>query len=294
MCVVADFDVVVEYGDVGGDCDRAAVEDDQFSLADRQTSAPGDESSPVADESGNVIESRFYLNFYLKRHNILKERVTKGGRMSPQKLHKKIRLLTGGLVFFIACTIAQSYELYLQAEKRQVQPGIEVPAQEASQPAPAGKEDIPQMRTDAPPYVPIKPSTEGEPPLALRNKNPLNIKAMPKGRKWEGQIGRDEFGHAVFASWEHGLRAASLTLRTYAREHKIDTVETLLRRFCTAQGQTFENYVAFVCRSLGVKRDEKIDLITRMPILLRAMAKFESGMDLPEELFVSYDVLARL
>ena len=143
-------------------------------------------------------------------------------------------------------------------------------------------------------YRPVAPEAEDNPPLAQRNKNPLNIKAMAGGRKWVGQIGKDEFGHAVFSSWEHGLRAASLTLRSYAKEHKIDTVEALLRRFCTAQGQQFENYVSHICRSLSVKRDEKIDLITRMPFLLRAMARFESGMELPEELFVSYDVLARL
>ena len=61
--VVADFNVVVEYGDVGGGRDRAAVEDDQFSIADRQTSSFGDEVALVADESGNVIESRLvYLS----------------------------------------------------------------------------------------------------------------------------------------------------------------------------------------------------------------------------------------
>lgn len=218
--------------------------------------------------------------------------------MSPQKLHKRIGILTKGLILFISFAIAQSYEIYkLQLEKQQasqevksVQPAAhQAPAVEVQKESP-----VTGVKQEAPAYKPVTPGSGNNPTLAQRNKNPLNIKAMSGGRKWVGQIGKDEFGHAVFASWEHGLRAASLTLRSYAKEHQIDTVETLLRRFCTAQGQTFEKYVAFVCQRLGVKRDEKIDLITRMPFLLRAMAKFESGMDLPEELFVSYDVLARL
>ncbi len=218
----------------------------------------------------------------------------------PQNPERLLRLLTCSLIIALAFSIAQSYELYklllrIDQMKQEYAELEQKKTRVVYFPRLAEPEGERQLETGInTPYRPVVPASRENPTLAQRNKNPLNIKAMSGGRLWEGQIGRDEFGHAVFSSWEHGVRAASLTLRTYAKTHKIDTVEGMLRRFCTAQGKTFESYVAFVCQSLGVKRDEKIDLITRMPALLRAMARFESGMELPEELFVSYDVLALL
>lgn len=125
--------------------------------------------------------------------------------------------------------------------------------------------------------------------LAFLNKNPLNVKAVSGG--WEGQIGVDGQGHAIFKSWEHGMRAASIVLKNYAKRHKIDTISDVVDRF--AEGNRKE-YKAYLAKRLGVKADDKIDLINKMPELLRAMARFESGIDLPDVLFVPYDILARL
>lgn len=125
--------------------------------------------------------------------------------------------------------------------------------------------------------------------LAFLNRNPLNVKAVEGG--WEGQVGVDEQGHAIFKSWEHGMRAASIVLKNYAKRHKIDTISDVIDRF--AEGNRKE-YKAFVSKRLGVKADEKINLINKMPELLRAMARFESGTELPDVLFVPYDILAGL
>lgn len=123
--------------------------------------------------------------------------------------------------------------------------------------------------------------------MAVANKNPLNV----KGKDWQGQVGSDKFGHAQFKSWEYGIRAAALTLRSYAMRHKIDTLKGIVHRF--AEGNR-EQYIRFLGRRLGLKADEKFNLITRMPDLLRAMARFECGQDLPDELFVPYDILEKL
>lgn len=126
--------------------------------------------------------------------------------------------------------------------------------------------------------------------LAESNNNPCNVKAMSK-EKWLGQVGVDRHGHAIFDSPAHGIRAASLVLRSYALTHKIETVRGLVTRF--AHGNR-EPYTAFLCKRLGVAPDESIDLIRRMPELLRAMARFESGRDWPQELFMAYDLLSKI
>lgn len=123
--------------------------------------------------------------------------------------------------------------------------------------------------------------------MAVANRNPLNV----KGKDWQGQIGSDKFGHAQFKSWEYGIRAAALTLRSYAMRHKIDTLKGIVYRF--AEGNR-EQYIKFLSRRLKLKADEKFNLISRMPDLLRAMARFECGQDLPDELFVPYDILEKL
>ena len=129
----------------------------------------------------------------------------------------------------------------------------------------------------------------GNDTLASENRNPLNIKARSTD-PWEGQVGRDKYGHAVFETWEYGIRAASLVLRSYAVTHGIDTVEGIINRF--AEGNR-EAYVAFLCNRLDVQADEPFDVIARMPDLLRAMSRFESGMELPDKYFIAYDILTK-
>lgn len=138
---------------------------------------------------------------------------------------------------------------------------------------------------DACSLVKPKPQT-----LARQNNNPLNV----KGRGWKGQIGNDKIGHAIFSSPEYGFRAAALTLRSYARKHKIETVEAIVDRFCEAKGKVRSQYIKHICRELGIKPDEKFDLIRRMPELLKAMGRFESGESIPPRYVDGYDILAKL
>lgn len=126
--------------------------------------------------------------------------------------------------------------------------------------------------------------------LAAANKNPLNVKTT-KNNPWVGEIGVDEQGHAKFSSWEYGMRAAVLTLRSYALRHDINTISGIVNRF--AEGNRDE-YKAFIAKRLGIGADEAFDIIRRMPDLIRAMARFECGQTLPEELFAPYDILAKI
>lgn len=123
--------------------------------------------------------------------------------------------------------------------------------------------------------------------LARKNNNPFNVKVLEKGL-WKGQIGRDKHGHAVFSTEEYGIRAGAFVLKNYSRKHKIDTIDALVDRFCV--GNTDE-YKRFLSKSLGLKIDEKFSLIKRMPELMRAMYKFESGEEAPEKFIAMFDVV---
>ena len=124
--------------------------------------------------------------------------------------------------------------------------------------------------------------------LAIRNNNPLNVKTV-KGRPWFGQIAVDRHGHAVFDTPEHGIRAGANVLLNYYTRHGLDTLDGILSRFCT--GNRAE-YATFLSRRLGIPPAVKFDVLARLPELLHAMARFESGQEWPRELFTGYSLVA--
>ena len=209
--------------------------------------------------------------------------------ISPVKTTKRlVKILTVTLTISLAFTIASSYELAkLVGKYNDLHTAYNQLKQKKN------ISNVPKLWRYNP-YSPISPENLPNPTLSQKNKNPLNIKRLSHGQTWQGQIGVDKFGHVIFSTWEHGVRAASFTLRSYARNHHIDTVAGLVSRFCDAKGKRYDNYVRYICKRIGVEKDQKIDLVEYMPQLLRVMARYESGMDLPEELFVPYDVVAFL
>lgn len=145
----------------------------------------------------------------------------------------------------------------------------------------------PPVDTELPPIaIELPPIEEADEPLAVRNKNPLNV----KGKGWKGQIGTDEQGHAIFMSYEYGVRAAAHVLHSYATRHNISTVKAIVERF--AEGNQ-DKYISYVCKRIGVVPKQEFDVVRRLPDLLRAMSRFESGKDFPDELFIPYDLFRR-
>lgn len=123
--------------------------------------------------------------------------------------------------------------------------------------------------------------------IAVKNNNPCNI----KGSGWQGQVGTDKHGHAVFSHPDYGFRAAAFVLKNYAKRHGIQTVERIVMRFCTGNQQS---YIRYLCRALNVRPNETISITDRLPELLKAMSRFESGVDWPDRMFAHYDLLATL
>ena len=123
--------------------------------------------------------------------------------------------------------------------------------------------------------------------LAVRNNNPLNIKAIKT--PWKGQIGTDRHGHAVFDDPAHGIRAAANVLINYYLRHGLDTLNGVVGRFCTGNR---EQYVAYFSRRLGLRPDESFNILDRLPELLQAMARFESGTEWARSLFLPYSLIS--
>lgn len=129
---------------------------------------------------------------------------------------------------------------------------------------------------------------EGKITLAVLNRNPMNVKVSGNG-PWKGQVGVDKFGHAKFIYWSDGFRAGAKVLKKYAEEHKIDTLNALIARFCTGNR---DEYITFLSKRLKLRPNEKFNLAGRLPEVMRAMARFESGQEFPEYFFRPYDLVA--
>ena len=130
--------------------------------------------------------------------------------------------------------------------------------------------------------------------LAIKNRNPLNVKNFAINEPWLGQISTDVHGHAIFSTFSYGIRAAALTLKNYSTKHGINTIEGIITRFTETDPIETEQYILYVSKKLGVSPKQKINMKTKLPQLLRHMARYECGMDLPDSLFTPYDILAEM
>ena len=120
----------------------------------------------------------------------------------------------------------------------------------------------------------------------VRNKNPMNIVAMSSKNPWRGQIGKDNENHAIFETFEHGLRAGYLTLRRYYEKHGINTLIGITTRFCEGNANS---YAKFIAQNIGVKPDEPINVLDYMPEIMKSMVRYENGFDIfPDTYFIPY------
>lgn len=123
--------------------------------------------------------------------------------------------------------------------------------------------------------------------LSRAARNYCNVKA-PRDDYWQGQVGRDKHGHAIFKSPEWSLRAGAIVLKNYSKRHGLNTIEGIVKRFSTCN---HEEYISFLCRRLGLKPDEPFNVVRRMPELLPAMVRFETGRAVAPEHVAILDFL---
>lgn len=145
---------------------------------------------------------------------------------------------------------------------------------------------IDELKGEFPVSVSLKGFT-GRATRGIRNRNPANVVAMSSKSPWLGQIGKDEKNHAIFATYEHGLRALYITLKGYKDKHGIKTLISLTSRYCEGDAVA---YAHFLARQLGVPDiNQQIDLMQYMPKLMKAIVRMECGYDIyPDTAYIAY------
>lgn len=116
----------------------------------------------------------------------------------------------------------------------------------------------------------------------MRNNNPLNLRRTSSA--WLGLLGRhevkqwdDEF--CQFANIEWGIRAAAITMRTYIKKYRLNTVQSIIMRWAPPTENNTSAYLATVSAHLTFSPLEPLrwEQRDRICALLRAMAYVETG-----------------
>ncbi len=125
--------------------------------------------------------------------------------------------------------------------------------------------------------------------LSNANNNLLNVKAC--GYDWKGGVGKDKHDHVKFVSYEYSIRAGAKTLFSYMTKHNIGTINGIVHRFST---NNHKAYAAYLSDHMNLGKDEKFNLIKRLPELLQYMSEFETGEKINRKYFVAYDLAAQV
>ena len=81
--------------------------------------------------------------------------------------------------------------------------------------------------------------------------NPFNIRAN-KANKWKGKTTPEGASFEHFQSIEMGIRAGIITLQTYFKKYRVNTVNGIISRFAPSTENDTENYIKFVADQVGV------------------------------------------
>lgn len=165
----------------------------------------------------------------------------------------------------------------------------------------------PDTTTTAPPLAlpETSPSGTWDPQfdtVGVRHKNLLNV----KGDGWNYSLGRDARGHNIFPTFEKGLRAGIITLRTYYVKHKKRSIAAILARWAPrtdtigslpgAEPNAPEDYANFVAGRIGCGAYAVLDTFNEageivnedlLFELVAAMAAYENdaALKLPRDIF---------
>jgi hypothetical protein len=110
----------------------------------------------------------------------------------------------------------------------------------------------------------------------LRNHNPFNLRYVPE-IQWDGQIGDDGSGYAVFETDEKGCRAGGKQLKTYA-SRGLTSVAQIISTFAPSNENDTAAYIADVSQRLGVDPNQPLDVVAVLPQLGGAIIHHENGV----------------
>ena len=112
-------------------------------------------------------------------------------------------------------------------------------------------------------------------PRGMRNNNPGNIRTLPKGRAWNGQVG-DDAGYGIYSEMPLGVRALGKQLLAYQKRGLV-TVRDIIGTWAPPSENVTSAYVTAVARALAVKPEERIDVGARLVELAAAIIRHENG-----------------
>lgn len=103
-----------------------------------------------------------------------------------------------------------------------------------------------------------------ETPTIVLAQNPMALRPMTDGRRWEGQTGvveaRGSGYFTSFSSMAYGVRAGAITLRTYMNTHGKRTISTILARWAPAEdGNDTAAYIRSVSANTGFTPDQPLE-----------------------------------
>lgn len=144
--------------------------------------------------------------------------------------------------------------------------------------------------------------------LAEKNRNPLNLRPLPAGEKWQGQTGISTNSvtgkFCIFESNAYGVRAAVINMRSYVKFSGVKTLKDVIYRWAppppggkiTGQAGSAvggvdmnhtEAYVQSVCRQTGLPADFDVTALVspdsspyfrgKIVAIVRAMNVVEAG-----------------
>lgn len=113
-------------------------------------------------------------------------------------------------------------------------------------------------------------------PRGIRNNNPGNLRRSRD--KFLGLADQQtDPEYFQFVSPDYGLRAMGIVLLNYESRHGLRTVRGIVSRYAPGHENPTDAYIANVAGRLRVAPDAVIDVRTRLPELMRAMAIQENG-----------------
>lgn len=114
-------------------------------------------------------------------------------------------------------------------------------------------------------------------PIAVTNKNPLNIRFSPMN-DWRGQTGSRK-GFCEFDSFMNGARAAMVLLCNYVRKG-YDTVPEIIARWAPASENNTKSYIRTVVSGLSYQWYDTFDGASDAAVRSRRLDSYHALADL--------------
>lgn len=111
----------------------------------------------------------------------------------------------------------------------------------------------------------------------IRNNNAGNIRADKI--IWDGQIGIDPKGFAIFKSPEWGIRALGKLLLNYEKLHGLNTVAGIIGRYAPPVENVTSSYINSVAKKIGLDSHTSFIVADYLPELVNAIIKHENGIN---------------